>query len=107
MDDELLEENYDGKHRVEVSVTTGGVSAVSFTTIIVIDASNKTKAQGALRDMANLLRAALPFTELKSEEQEFNAKHKTPVGVDAGGPVDKEQALIQSQEALKSLGAKK
>jgi hypothetical protein len=99
MDEEVLE-SFDGKINVEVSVTSGGVSAVSFTTVIKLDPTDKKQAQARLRDIASLLRAALPFEELKSEEHEFNDKQTAPVGVTANGPVTKQEVLVQSVQKI-------
>lgn len=99
MDEDVLE-TFDGKINVEVSVTSGGVSAVSFTTVIKLDPSDKVAAQNRLRDIAQLLRAALPFQELKSEEQEFNDKQTAPVGVNPTGPVTKQEVLVQSVQKI-------
>lgn len=98
-----LEERFDGKLRVQVSVSSGGVSAVSFTTMVVIDPNEKILAQNKLRDIATMLRAAIPFTELKSEELEFNNKKSSPVGVSAKGPMDNEASMAEGQAALKSM----
>ena len=99
MDEEILE-TFDGKINVEISVSTGGVSAVSFTTVIKIDPENKKLAQQKLRDVSSLLRAALPFTELKSEELEFNNKQTVPAGVTANGPITKQEAITISAQKV-------
>ena len=99
-----LEERFDGKLRVQVGVSSGGVSAVSFTTLVTIDPNDKIKAQNKLRDIASMLRAALPFNELKAEEQEFNNKKNLPVGVSAKGPQDTSASIAEGQDALKKLG---
>jgi hypothetical protein len=96
-----LEERFDGKLRVQIGVSSGGVSAVSFTTMVTIDPSDKVKAQTKLRDVATMLRAALPFSELKSEELEFNNKKSMPVGVSPKGVQDAEASIVDGFNALK------
>jgi hypothetical protein len=98
-----LEERFDGKLRVQIGVSSGGVSAVSFTTMVSIDPNDKVRAQSKLRDIATMLRAALPFSELKAEEVEFNNKRNAPVGVSAKGPQDAGASITEGQDALKNL----
>ena len=108
MDD--LEEAFGNELNVEVTVATGGVSTVTFRTIVKIADSTQERIMVAkLRDVAEILRRALPVSELKAEDHDFNkALSRVPLAVDkSGAPVTQESLVVAGQESLRKLIAQK
>lgn len=86
---------------VQVTVSTGGVSGVEYSTIVRIDDYHqKVPATQKLKTITELLRAALPFQELKGEEKEF-ARIDVLALDKIGNPLTKETAVKLAQESLK------
>lgn len=104
MDSELADDIdvYGNTLKVEVSVSTGGVSGVTFTTVVELkDYRDSQSSVAKLREISTLLRRALPFQELKSEEQDF--KRTDAMALDPhGNPLTKETAVKLGQEALRA-----
>lgn len=86
------------KLKVAVEAACGGFHSVRYTTVVAIDISNKVKAQGRLRDVAALLRAALPVAELEEGEKEGE-----DLVVDKEGKVEKKPGFSNSMDAQKDL----
>jgi hypothetical protein len=102
--DDSLDEVYGNALKVEVHVDTGGVSSVAFTTIVTLeDYTDRVKSVAKLVAVADLLRAALPFTVLKSEDVEFKVREIRPAIKPDGTVVTKESIVKDGQDALKSL----
>jgi hypothetical protein len=70
------------------------------------DYKEEVECVAKLREVATMLRRALPFQELKGEEQDF--KRVDAMALDAAGnPLTKETAVKMGQEALRAaLGGK-
>lgn len=99
--DSDLETFGDYSLNVQITVSTGGVSGVEFSTIVKIeDYRAKIAATTKLREVTTVLRAALPFQELKGEEKEFATTVSMALDK-AGNPLTKETALKLSQDAMK------
>lgn len=56
--------------KVDILVRAGQHHAVEFTTVIAVDITNAKEAANQIRDVVEILRKALPLTEIKNEDRE-------------------------------------
>ncbi|NDQ58583.1 MAG: hypothetical protein GZ088_16065 [Acidipila sp.] len=99
--EELEDEAFGKQLKVEVLVGTGGTSTVQYTAVVTLmDYTDKRASMQKLKMITDMLRGALPFCELKSEERDFHKHDLTLIGKD-GTPVTKEQVVKLSQEEMR------